>query len=94
MIRLIVCLLKDLFYHAIRDDKSPFSDMVCQIKKVVVNLVWQFSIITITFLLVCTDCIHNWFLVAVCIVACCYCNLEAVSYFHYECVENVAGLYK
>jgi hypothetical protein len=50
--------------------------------------------VAIAFLLVCTDCIHDWFLVVVHIVACCYCSLEAVSYFHHECVENIVGLCK
>jgi hypothetical protein len=89
-----VHLFKNLFYYAVGDDKLSLSNMICQIKKVVVDFIRQFSIVTIVFLLVYIDYIHDWFLMAVHIIACCYCSFKAVGHFNHECVKNIVGLYK
>jgi hypothetical protein len=39
MIGLIVHLFKNLFYYAVRDNKSSLSNMIYQIKKVVVDFI-------------------------------------------------------
>jgi hypothetical protein len=94
IIRLIVCLFKNLFYYTVRDDKSSLSNMTYQIKKVIINFVRQFSIVTIIFLLVCTDYIYDRLLMAVHIIAYYYRGLKTVSYFDHKYVESIVGLHK